>query len=102
MQVPIGWWLHLDVCSTGSLLRILAGLDPPDGGTVRVHGTVGYHQQLATQSAAAGVATVRATMACSTGRSRRARAAGRRAPGSTRCAPLASTSCCFDEPTNHL
>src|SRR4051812_16334713 len=45
-----------------TLLRILAGLEPSDGGTVRAHGTVGYLPQLATETAAAGNATARATI----------------------------------------
>src|SRR3954451_15157507 len=45
-----------------TLLRILAGLEPADGGTVRAHGTVGYLPQLATETAAAGNATARATI----------------------------------------
>src|SRR4051794_12629706 len=45
-----------------TLLRILAGLERPDGGTVRAHGTVGYLPQLASETAAGGHATVRATI----------------------------------------
>jgi ATPase subunit of ABC transporter with duplicated ATPase domains len=42
-----------------TLLRVLAGLEAPDAGTVRAHGTVGYLPQLATE---ADGATVRATI----------------------------------------
>jgi len=44
-----------------TLLRILAGLEAPDAGTVRAHGTVGYLPQLADDGADAG-ASVRATI----------------------------------------
>src|SRR3954466_7898071 len=42
-----------------TLLRIPARPEPPDGGTVRAHGTVGYLPQLASE---AGGGTVRATI----------------------------------------
>jgi ATPase subunit of ABC transporter with duplicated ATPase domains len=45
-----------------TLLRILAGLERPDAGAVRAHGTVGYLPQLATEAAATAGATVRATI----------------------------------------
>ncbi|HEY8584298.1 MAG TPA: ATP-binding cassette domain-containing protein, partial [Capillimicrobium sp.] len=41
-----------------TLLRILAGAEAPDGGSVRLHGTVGYLPQLADEAAPPG-ATVR-------------------------------------------
>ena len=44
-----------------TLLRILAGLEAPDAGTVRAHGTVGYLPQLANDGADAG-ASVRTTI----------------------------------------
>jgi ATPase subunit of ABC transporter with duplicated ATPase domains len=44
-----------------TLLRILAGLEAPDAGTVRAHGTVGWLPQLAGDGAAAD-ATVRTTI----------------------------------------
>src|SRR4051794_32012914 len=45
-----------------TLLRTPAGLEPADGGTVRAHGPVGSLPQLATETAAAGNATARATI----------------------------------------
>src|SRR4051795_559241 len=42
-----------------TLLRILAGLEPADGGPVRARGTVGYLPQLATETPAAGGAGAR-------------------------------------------
>jgi ATPase subunit of ABC transporter with duplicated ATPase domains len=44
-----------------TLLRILAGLEAPDAGTVRAHGTVGYLPQLANDGADGG-ASVRTTI----------------------------------------
>jgi ATPase subunit of ABC transporter with duplicated ATPase domains len=44
-----------------TLLRILAGLEPPDTGTLSIHGTAGYLPQLAGDRAA-GDASVRATI----------------------------------------
>src|SRR3954454_4106064 len=65
-----------------TLLRILAGLEAPDAGTVRAHGTVGYLPQLASEAGGAGgSATARATIlerigvgAASRARDRHARA----------------------------
>src|SRR5690349_19312941 len=46
-----------------TLLRVLAGLERPDAGTVRTHGTVGYLPQLASEATGAGgAATARAAI----------------------------------------
>ena len=45
-----------------TLLRILAGLEEPDEGSVRRHGTVGYLPQLASEAEADGARSVRETI----------------------------------------